>query len=336
MNIVPALTTARVLSLSAILACSVFSAVLAQDVTTVVDTSDAVQNAPWAENVTITMNDDADTFTFDSDGVPSHGYAEQYLNPTGTPGTPVAEYTIDQFDIVDSAEFFTESPINTDITTLPVYSETSTDTPLGRIGVTLSGAQLFNDYEDQERSIVAMDDNFIHDHAAFLDECNGHALNNGTSYHYHGIPVCLTVDLDVEGEHSYMLGVLEDGFPVYANQDINGEIIGDDELDDCSGHFGPTPEFPDGIYHYHLTADEAPYSVDCYHGEIELAANAGPGGGAGGGGPDLTEAAEALGISVDTLRDALGGGGSPDFATAAETLGIGMSDLMAVMPAPPQ
>lgn len=118
-----------------------------------------------------------------------------------------------------------------------------------------------------------------------------------------------------------MLGVLEDGFPVYANQDINGEIIGDDELDDCSGHFGPTPEFPDGIYHYHLTADEAPYSVDCYHGEIELAANAGPGGGAGGGGPDLTEAAEALGISVDTLRDALGGGGSPDFATAAETIG---------------
>lgn len=88
MNIVPALTTARVLSLSAILACSVFSAVLAQDVTTVVDTSDAVQNAPWAENVTITMNDDADTFTFDSDGVPSHGYAEQYLNPTGTPVRP--------------------------------------------------------------------------------------------------------------------------------------------------------------------------------------------------------------------------------------------------------
>ena len=309
--------------------------VLAQDTATIVDTRDAVASAGWADNVAITINEDADTFTFDSDGVPSHGYAEQYLNPKGTPGTPVAEYTIDQFDIVDSAEFFTVSPINTEITTLPVYSETPTDTPLGRIGVTLSGSQLFNDYENQERSIVAMDDNFIHDHAAFLDECNGHALNDGTSYHYHGIPVCLTVDLDVEGEHSYMLGVLEDGFPVYANQDINGEVIGDAELDDCSGHFGPTPEFPDGIYHYHLTADEAPYSVDCYHGEIEIAARA-QGGGGGGGGPDLTEAAKALGISVETLRDALGGGGPPDFDAAAETLGIGVNDLMSVLPAPPQ
>lgn len=307
--------------------------VLAQDTATIVDTRDAVASAGWADNVAITINEDADTFTFDSDGVPSHGYAEQYLNPKGTPGTPVAEYTIDQFDIVDSAEFFTVSPINTEITTLPVYSETPTDTPLGRIGVTLSGSQLFNDYENQERSIVAMDDNFIHDHAAFLDECNGHALNDGTSYHYHGIPVCLTVDLDVEGEHSYMLGVLEDGFPVYANQDINGEVIGDAELDDCSGHFGPTPEFPDGIYHYHLTADEAPYSVDCYHGEIEIATRAQ---GGGGGGPDLTEAAKALGISIDTLRDALGGGGPPDFDAAAETLGIGVNDLMSVLPAPPQ
>lgn len=262
-----------------ILALSVSRAALAQDATTLVDTTQAVAGAAWADNVTITINDDADTFTFNSDGVPSHGYAEQYLNPTGAPGTPVAEYTIDQFDIVDSAEFFTESPINTEITTRPVYSDTPTDTPLGRIGVTLSGAQLFNDYENHERSIVAMDDNFIHDHAAFLDECNGHALNDGTSYHYHGIPVCLTVDLDVEGDHSYMFGVLEDGFPVYANQDISGNIIGDDDLDDCSGHFGTTPEFPDGIYHYHLTADEAPYSVDCYHGEIEIAAGTGPGGG---------------------------------------------------------
>jgi hypothetical protein len=326
--------TAPRVALSVILVCSVSHGALAQDATTRVDTGDAVENAPWADNVTITINDEANNFTFDSDGVPSHGYAEQYLNPKGTPGTPVAEYTIDQFDLVESAVFFTESPINTEITTLPVYSEIATDTALGRIGVTLSGAQLFNDYENQERSIVAMDDNFIHDHAAFLDECNGHALNDGASYHYHGIPVCLTVDLDVEGEHSYMLGVLGDGFPVYANQDINGEIIGDDELDDCSGHFGATPEFTDGIYHYHLTADEAPYSIDCYHGEIEIETNTGPGG--GGGGPDFTDAAEALGISVDTLRDALGAGGPPDFEAAAETLAISVDDLTAVMPAPPE
>ncbi|MDB2408136.1 YHYH protein, partial [Jannaschia sp.] len=224
------------------------------------------------------------------------------------------------------------SPIDTYITTLPVYADTATDTDLGRIGVAISGANIFNDYENADRSVVAMDDNVIHDHAAFLDECNGHPLADGTNYHYHGIPVCITVDLDVEGEHSYMLGVLEDGFPVYANQDLNGVIIGDDDLDDCSGHFGATPEFPDGIYHYHLTADNAPYMIDCYHGEIEVAENTGPGGGA----PDFTDAAAALGISVETLQDALGGDSTPDFEAAAETLGVSVETLMTVMPAPPQ
>jgi hypothetical protein len=200
---------------------------------------------------------------------------------------------------------------------------------LGRIGVALSGAQIFNDYEDFERTITAQEDQVTHNHVSFLDECNGHTLVDGTDYHYHGIPVCLTVRLDVEGEHSHMLGLLEDGFPVYANQDLNGDVIGNDELDQCSGHFGATPEFPDGTYHYHLTADEAPYMIDCYHGEVEQASFA-------GGMPDFDEAAEALGISKDTLVNALAGDGPPDFDAAAETLGISVDELMAVMPARPQ
>lgn len=47
------------------------------------------------------------------------------------------------------------------------------------------------------------------------------------------------------------------------------------DFDECGGHVGVTPEFPDGIFHYHLTANEAPYSVDCYHGEAEIAAGGG-------------------------------------------------------------
>lgn len=304
----------------------------AQDDTTVFDTRDAVANANWAENVTITFDEAADTFNFSSDGIPSHGFADAYLIPIDPSNQPFAGQPVENFDIVPGSDL-EASPIDTDITTLPMFSETTTDTDLGRIGVAISGANIFNDYENAERSVVAMDDNVIHDHAAFLDECNGHPLDNGTNYHYHGIPVCITVNLDVEGEHSFMLGVLEDGFPVYANQDVNGDIVGDDDLDECSGHFGPTPEFPEGIYHYHLTADDAPYMIDCYHGEVEIAARTGPG---GGGGPDLAVAAEALGIDENALRDALGGGGPPDFDAAAETLGISVDDLIAVMPPPRQ
>jgi hypothetical protein len=309
-----------------------FSPLAAQDASSSgVDTSSAVADAAWTDTVTITVNDD-DSFRFQSNGIPDHGFAEQYLIPSDPTNQPFADKPAEFFNVVDSSDYFTETSIDTTTTTLPIYSDEVTDSSLGRIGVALSGAQIFNDYEDMERSNVALDDPVIHDHVAFLDECNGHTLVNGSEYHYHGIPVCLTVRLDVEGEHSYMLGVLEDGFPVYANQDVNGEVIGNDALDECSGHVGATPEFQDGTYHYHLTADEAPYMIDCYHGEVEQASASG---GDGGGGPDLTEAAAALGVDIETLRDALGGG-RPDFDAAATTLGISVDALMAVMPTPPQ
>lgn len=303
--------------------------VAAQYADTQVDTSAAVAGAAWADNVTITFDAANNTFNFSSDGIPSHGFADQYLIPIDPTSSPFADQPAENFEVVDS-DTLEPTMLSTDITTLPVYSDVTTDTSLGQIGVAITGAQIFNDYENMERSVVAMEDNVIHDHAAFLDECNGHPLADGSNYHYHGIPVCVTVDVDQVGEHSYMIGVLLDGFPVYANQDLNGEIIGDDALDECSGHFGATPEFPEGIYHYHLTADEAPYMIDCYHGEVEVAANdMGQ-----GQGPDLGAAAEALGISVDALRDALGAGGPPDFDAAAATLGISADALRAVMPAP--
>jgi len=91
-------------------------------------------------------------------------------------------------------------------------------------------------------------------------------------YHYHGVPTCVTEKVDKEGQHSSLLGVLSDGFPVYGPQGDNGVKVTNADLDKCSGHFGATPEFPNSIYHYHLTDDEAPYSIDCYHGEIDTSA----------------------------------------------------------------
>lgn len=293
------------------------------------DTSQAVAAAKWSDNVTITINDD-DTFRYESDGLPSTYLADVYLVPDDPGMMPFSTNPDATFWDLNAIDI-EASPIDTTITTLPVYSETTTDTSLGQIGVAINGARLFNDYEDMERTIVALDDNVIHDHAAFVDECNGHPLGDGTTYHYHGIPVCLTAEVDVDGEHSYMIGVLQDGFPVYSNQGEDGEIMVNADLDECGGHFGATPEFPDGIYHYHLTADEAPYTIDCYHGEVDMAQIRG----GGGGGPDLLAASEQLGISQNALAAALGDG-PPDFEAAAETLGVSVDDLMSVLPAPPQ
>lgn len=310
--------------------------------TQVVNTETAIAGAKWGDNVTISFDDKASTFRFQSNGIPDHGFEEKYLIPKNVGSMPFADNSADEFEVKKSAEYFTETEVDTVITTLPIYSDKTTETSLGQIGVTLSGAQLFNDYENHERTIVALDDNVIHDHVPFVDKCNGHTLVDGSNYHYHGIPTCITESLDQEDTHSLMLGVLSDGFPVYGNQGHNGKTITNTDLDKCSGHMETTPDFPEGIYHYHLTADEAPYSIDCYHGEIDASqASAGPGNGGGGapggnGGPDLSSAAEKLGINVETLRSALGTDRPPNFEAVAKTLGISLEALTAVLPTPPQ
>ena len=42
-------------------------------------------------------------------------------------------------------------------------------------------------------------------------------------------------------------------------------VSGSGDLDECNGRFGPTPEFPAGIYHYYVT-DDYPYIPRCVFG----------------------------------------------------------------------
>lgn len=254
-------------------------AAIATEVTTAggVDTTAGVQAALWTSNVEITLN--ADTFTFTSDSIPSHELPDQILIPSAPPGSDDPMYVATDYDtLLTPKELVVEIPLN------PVYSEEVTDNPLGQIGVVISGAQLFNDFEDMERSVVAIDDQTTIDGVSFLDPCNGHPLASGDDYHYHGVPYCITDTIDVDGQHSTVVGFMLDGFPVYGNKDADGETITNDDLDECSGHFGSTPEFPDGIYHYHLTDDAAPYSINCYHGVVDDTVTQGGNGAPGGGG----------------------------------------------------
>lgn len=261
-------TAMLVLSLFFLTACT------ATDPSETFDTTAGVQAAQWGENVTITLGEDS--FRYESDGLPNHDLPEKFLIPKNVRSQPFSDDSLEDFDVVLTDEHLTKSPIDVTLTLHPSYARKTQETSLGQIGFILSGARLYNDYENMARSIVALDDNIAfdfddsgHDHAAFVDDCNGHPLQDGSSYHYHGIPKCIVAVIDVAGEHSHMLGVLRDGFPVYGNQGANGVVVMNGDLDECSGHFEATPEFPNGIYHYHLTDDEAPYSIDCYKGEVD-------------------------------------------------------------------
>jgi len=137
-------------------------------------------------------------------------------------------------------------------------------------------------------------------------------------------------------------GTTPDG--TYTSDWMWTEAAGD--LDECNGID------IDGTYAYIVT-DTYPFVGRCLNGEAS--ADAAPGGPppdgeppAGGaapqdrgaadtaspaGAPDLTEAAAALGVSLEALQSALGGP-PPDFNAAAETLGLSVADLIAALPGP--
>lgn len=130
---------------------------------------------------------------------------------------------------------------------IPLHPKSATNkaaTPMGPIGISRNGVVFFNQYAAGFSTL----DNEINS----FDQYLGHPAATGM-YHYHIEPVYLTA---VYGDDAF-LGLLADGFPVYGPVE-NGEVLSTADLDDYHGHFSVTKEFPDGIYHYHISAD-APY-----------------------------------------------------------------------------
>jgi YHYH protein len=210
--------------------------------------SKAILAARWSDNVKISI--DGSTATFESDGVPSHEILDTYL-ADGRDG----KYVSGGVEAYDAKFTF---PV------VPTVAGSAQDTGNGAIGVAISGAVFFNPYEGDGTDTVANDDNTTIDGVPFIDACGGHPLPNSVSYHYHGIPFCITDEVDTPGEHSAVIGYLFDGYGIYGPQDVDGEEPTD--LDECMGHFGPTPDFPEGVYHYHVSS-KANYISECLHGE---------------------------------------------------------------------
>lgn len=212
--------------------------------------SDSILNAQWSDNVSISI--DGSTATFQSDGLPSHEFLDTYL-ADGRDGKYIAGG-------VESYDATFTFPV------VPTVADTPVTTNNGAIGVAISGAVFFNPYEGDGTDTVANDDNTTIDGVPFIDACGGHPLPNSISYHYHGIPYCITDAIDTPGEHSAVIGYLFDGYGIYGPQDVDGEEPTD--LDECMGHTGPTPDSPEGVYHYHVSS-QANYIAECFHGVAE-------------------------------------------------------------------
>jgi hypothetical protein len=97
------------------------------------------------------------------------------------------------------------------------------------------------------------------------DQCFGHPYH--MQYHYHGYSWKCFPNQGAANEHSPLFGYALDGFGVFGPRGDGGELLTNEDLDECHGHIGMINW--DGIltnmYHYHLN-NEYPYGPGCFRG----------------------------------------------------------------------
>ena len=232
---------------------------------------------------TVTIYVDGDELVIEGDGVPSH-LSPYFVQTYGQTQNGFYYWLDSDGDGIN--DLWMQTPANMNLNPnriaqqgyefrIPLYPAINPDGPadtfLGPIGVSINGVPFFNEYESPTETLT----NQV---IQSFDPGNGHPAPQGR-YHYHFPPESLiTVTED------NFLGFAGDGFPVYGPKNPDGNNA--QNLDDYHGEFGPTPDFPDSIYHYH-TNFTSPYIIGAFAGT--LGTGFGGGGGGGGNPPDCDQ-----------------------------------------------
>jgi len=190
----------------------------------------------------------ANTVTFTTQDLPNH--TSPYW-PTSNPlyeeynGTN-ASWNINPNTIIAQNIVIT-MPLN------PSEAINKEGTRLGPIGISRNGVVFYNQYAGPNNQPLT-------DEVNSFDQWLGHPTGID-QYHYHIEPTYLTQEF---GEDAF-LGLLADGFPVYGPVE-NGTQVTNTDLDAYHGHTGVTSDFPEGIYHYHITAEDPYINGNGYFG----------------------------------------------------------------------
>lgn len=185
---------------------------------------------------------------------------------SGTPPTPGTSYCL-QASADDDLELVFLIPVTPEQLTTPNVIES-----VELLGVSLNGIPINGEPPNvlsgpggQQSTDVKM---------PALDRCGGHHDPAGY-YHWHAISNsanALLTDLGVSSvscstfpqDNSGLMGFTMDGYPLYGQFD-DGDVT-PTGLDQCNGHFGTTPEFPNGTYHYHAVEADFPNIPPCLVG----------------------------------------------------------------------
>ena len=182
-----------------------------------------------------------------SNGVPNHG------SPYFDPSDPRYEaYNGSNPNFMLNPNRIATQSLVFRIPDSPTPAATPQATPLGPIGVALNGGPIFNQYAGPNQPLTNEINSF--------DQYNGHPQQTGM-YHHHVEPLFITAARGKSG----LLGFLLDGYPVHGPVEIGVTLVSAD-LDAYHGHTHATAEYPQGIYHYHITADPPYVNGSGFHG----------------------------------------------------------------------
>ena len=137
-----------------------------------------------------------------------------------------------------------------------------------------------------------------------------------------GYPIYGFVGWDNEGNTKEMTSSykLKEGENGYNGIDDYEYVNGLGDLDSCNGIFSPTPDYPEGIYHYHSTWLNGdgdigfPYFIYCYRGIVDTTQD----GGEGGENPCAGHG-ETWGPGIGPPPEGCGGGGQGGGQQSSDT-----------------
>ncbi|MEM1322354.1 MAG: YHYH protein [Bacteroidota bacterium] len=185
----------------------------------------------------VTISFDGDEITIESNGLPHHtspywdSNNSLYIDPV------VANESEMSPGIIGERSYTLTVPAS------PGKATSTSTTGLGAIGISITGAPIFN---DQEGPNIALSANV----ASGFDYAGAHM--GPTGYHYHLEASDVPENTLLSHDDDQLVGIMQDGFLLYGRKDSEtGDYPTD--LDESGGHFGPTQHSNgESIYHYHI------------------------------------------------------------------------------------
>ena len=185
----------------------------------------------------VTISFDGGDITIESNGLPNHTspfYATDnslYIDPVVADPEAMSPGKI------------REGNLSVTVSAAPVKAASSTATGLGAIGISVTGAPIFNGQEGPTASLSEQI-------AVGFDYAGGHM--GPTGYHYHTESVDVEENTTLSHDDEKLVGIMSDGFLLYGRK-CNATDDYPSDLDASGGHTSSTQHSDGGeFYHYHI------------------------------------------------------------------------------------